>query len=638
MRPDMNRDFRILVADSNPEILNVILNILKEADYRTLSANTAEKCSSILMHDKPDILILSTQLVDKQGVEFYRVLKTNPVFGIPFVIITSLSPLTAEFRANALSEWLADGYLIGPFEDLKVLAWMHTAESLLNVRRDLKFAISKSENLVASMQEGVYVHELIYDQSGRAIDYRILEANAASERQLNIKVEHALGKLASELFGADSPPFLDLYAKVAETGLSTSFEQYFPPMAKYFNISVYSLRQGMFATVFSDITEHKVFEKVLLESEEKYKNLVRDMQVGVILQDPQSHILMSNQKALELLGLTEDQLLGKTSFDPSWNVIHEDGSPFPGETHPVPQAIALGHSVSKVIMGVYRPAVGDRIWLRVDAEVQRDKSGDLYQVVCSFFDISDRKEAEAILETKIVELAKVLAERDKFFSILAHDLRTPFNGFLGLTKIVAEDLNSLKINEVQEIAIQMSRSATNLYRLLTNLLEWSKVKRGLVHLNPIQLNLRAIIDENTLVLQESAAMKEVVISTVISTEISVLADPNMLHTVLRNLLSNALKFTRAGGNVMVSAKSDHHNWIEISICDSGIGMTQEYVNNLFKIDVDTKRQGTQGEKSTGLGLLLCKEFVEMHKGRIWVESEVGIGSTFYFTVPNSLSK
>ncbi len=107
---------------------------------------------------------------------------------------------------------------------------------------------------------------------------------------------------------------------------------------------------------------------------------------------------------------------------------------------------------------------------------------------------------------------------------------------------------------------------------------------------------------------------------------------------MRNLLSNSLKFTPAGGQVNVTAKLEEDNWIEVSIQDSGIGMTQEYMDNLFRIDVDTKRQGTQGEQSTGLGLLLCKEFVEMHKGRIWVESEVGIGSTFYFTVPNSVSK
>ena len=145
------------------------------------------------------------------------------------------------------------------------------------------------------------------------------------------------------------------------------------------------------------------------------------------------------------------------------------------------------------------------------------------------------------------------------------------------------------------------------------------------------------VKKTKMVLQESAAMKEVVISTDISTEMRVLADPNMLHTILRNLLSNALKFTRAGGNVMVSAKSDHHSWIEISIHDTGIGMTQEHVNNLFKIDVDTKRQGTQGEQSTGLGLMLCKEFVEINKGRIWVKSKVGIGSTFYFTLPCALN-
>ncbi|MCX6228869.1 MAG: ATP-binding protein [Bacteroidia bacterium] len=634
----MSNGLRILAVDSNLEVLTLFQNIFSETNHSILIANTVEKCSAILEHDKIDILILSTHLVDQQGLEFYRVLKISPALRTPFVILTSNSPFTAEFRAIALREELADGYMVGPYDELKVLALIHTIESVIIARSDLKSSISKSDNLVAALQDGVYVHELIYDQLGRAIDSRILEANVATEKHLNIRAEDVVGKLASSLFESYSPPFLGLYVKVVETGITAFFEQYYSPMDKYFNISVYSLEKGIFATVFSDITEHKLNAKVLLEREEKYRNLVKDMSVGVILQDPQAQIVLTNQKALDLLGLTEDQLLGKTSFDPDWNVIHEDGSPFPGDTHPVPQAIATGHSISGVIMGVYRPSIGDRIWLQVDAEVQRDKSGALWQVVCSFIDISKRKSAEAILEIKIEELAKAVAEKDKFFSIIAHDLRGPFNGFLGLTKVMAEEFKDLKISEIQVIATKISQSATNLYRLLNNLLEWSRNQRGMVQLKPEKLNLSTIVDSNLSLFTETAEAKAIEIATEIPAEFFVFADPHALHTILRNLLSNSLKFTPAGGQVKVTAKLEEDNRIEVSIQDSGIGMTQEYMDNLFRIDVDTKRQGTQGEQSTGLGLLLCKEFVEKQNGRIWVESEVGVGSTFYFTVPNSLSK
>ena len=144
----------------------------------------------------------------------------------------------------------------------------------------------------------------------------------------------------------------------------------------------------------TDISERKKIEAVLKENEEKYRNLIKDMQVGVLLQGPNAEILMSNPKALELLGLSEDQLLGKTSFDPDWNVIHEDGTAFPGETHPVPQAIATRLSVNNVVMGVYHPINKERKWLLVDAVPEIDNTGRIIHVVCTFNDISDRKKTE----------------------------------------------------------------------------------------------------------------------------------------------------------------------------------------------------------------------------------------------------
>jgi PAS domain S-box-containing protein len=173
--------------------------------------------------------------------------------------------------------------------------------------------------------------------------------------------------------------------------------------------------------MFNDISERKLAEKALKESEEKFRHLVWDMQVGVLIQGPQAEIILSNPKALELLGLTEDQLLGKTSFDPDWNVIHEDGSTFPGQTHPVPMAIATRKSVRNIVMGVFRPTTKDRVWLLVDAEPQLNNDGTVRQVVCSFIDITKRKRAEEALRANEAKHSKMVANIGDVIVIIDKD-------------------------------------------------------------------------------------------------------------------------------------------------------------------------------------------------------------------------
>ena len=172
-------------------------------------------------------------------------------------------------------------------------------------------------------------------------------------------------------------------------------------------------------------------ETALTESAQRYENLVKDLQVGVLIQSPQAAIVMSNQLALDLLGLTEDQLLGKTSFDPSWDVIHEDGSPFPGTTHPVPQAIATRASVDNVVMGVYRPTRQDRVWLLVTAKPQLDADGSLLQVVCTFSNITQRKHAEAALEKSEAFKNTILNSLTAEIAVIDHSgiIQTVNNGW-----------------------------------------------------------------------------------------------------------------------------------------------------------------------------------------------------------------
>lgn len=191
-------------------------------------------------------------------------------------------------------------------------------------------------------------------------------------------------------------------------------------------------------------------------------------------------------------------------------------------------------------------------------------------------------------------------------------------------------------DELLQIARVMKTSAFNINNLLGNLLEWSRMQRGLIPFEPESSQLMSKINEALVLTIEAAGNKRITVSHDIPAGLMVYVDGNMLGSILRNLVSNAIKFTHEGGKVFISAKPVKEKRVELSVKDTGIGMKKEMISNLFRLDVNTSRKGTAGESSTGLGLILCKDFVEKHGGQLQVESEVGKGSTFRFTIPGHL--
>jgi len=234
-------------------------------------------------------------------------------------------------------------------------------------------------------------------------------------------------------------------------------------------------------------------------------------------------------------------------------------------------------------------------------------------------------------------LLQVNAEKDKFFSIIAHDLKSPFSGFMGLSKELAENYQYFDPEDIKEYANNLQESALNLYKLLENLLEWSRVQRGVTQFTPDACNMNFIVKQNINIQAEVAKQKEISLRNNVSDNTYSFVDVSMINTVIRNLISNSIKFTPRGGQIEVNASPCYHefgrDFIKIAIKDNGIGMDIKIKDNLFKIDKKVSRPGTENEPSTGLGLLLCKEFVEKHGGKIWVESEEGNGTTFFFTIP-----
>jgi two-component system, sensor histidine kinase and response regulator len=229
-------------------------------------------------------------------------------------------------------------------------------------------------------------------------------------------------------------------------------------------------------------------------------------------------------------------------------------------------------------------------------------------------------------------LHQLNVDKDRFISILSHDLKSPFNNLIGLSEVLLEDVREIDIDEIEDIANNINKSARITYNLLEDILTWARAQQGKIPFKPQILSFADICKNILETLCQNAASKNITINCLATDHLNVFADIDMLKTILRNLVSNAIKFTNNGGTISISATQTDSN-ITISVTDNGVGITQQNLTKLFDISEVLTTKGTAEETGTGLGLLLCKEFVEKHSGKIWVESEAGKGSDFKFTIP-----
>lgn len=246
-------------------------------------------------------------------------------------------------------------------------------------------------------------------------------------------------------------------------------------------------------------------------------------------------------------------------------------------------------------------------------------------------------ELNANLEKKVEERTKQLQElnatKDKFFSIIAHDLKNPFNTLLGFSELLTTNITRYSEKEIKEFIDIIYQTSKNGFALLENLLQWSRSQTGKINFSPTDIDLKNVVENNVFMLDSIAKKKDITLKSTLSEDIQAVADENMVNTILRNIISNAIKFTKNGGEVVVSANVEKAKMITLSITDNGVGIKQNDIEKLFKIDANHSTVGTENEMGTGLGLILCKEFVKKHNGQIWVESEVNKGTTFSFTLP-----
>lgn len=351
-----------------------------------------------------------------------------------------------------------------------------------------------------------------------------------------------------------------------------------------------------------------------------YKSIFNEtLDVVMITNGKEGIILEINKSCINQLGYQPHELVGK-----HFSYILEDPEE---ESRIIEDTKFYG-----TVLAEKRIKKKDGSVIFMDVNLNTIDYGRNKVVMTTLRDVSERVKSELKLRQYSEALSDLNSSKDKFFSIIAHDLKSPFSGLLGLSQILCEELDEIGNNELKKYADEINNAAKFIFKLLQNLLEWSRLNTGKFDYAPVTVNLNNKISSIIQLLNLNAVNKKIDLRFQCQEDLKVIADNNMLNSILQNLISNALKFTHEHGLVEVNASLATDKAV-ICVKDSGIGIPEENLKKIFRVDKNISTLGTAKEKGTGLGLVLCKELVEKNNGSITAESVLGEGTTFTVTLP-----
>jgi PAS domain S-box-containing protein len=372
-----------------------------------------------------------------------------------------------------------------------------------------------------------------------------------------------------------------------------------------------------------DLTSLKMREAILKQSEARFEKMANTAPVMIWIADVEGLFSFVNSVWLDYTGKTIGEQLGM-----NWlKNVHTDDF--------------------EKLLNIYRKAFSSRMtfsaefrfmnaneeykWMLVKGKPRLSDEGIFTGFIGSCVNINEQIKNEEKIKNINAELTESNETKDKFFSIIAHDLRGPLSGLAQLLEILVTDYNEMDEGEKTEIVTEAANVSKSTYALIENLLEWSRIQAGRISFEPKMINIYTLVGLIETLYNQNIKNKGITLNVAVDSDVNVYADKDMTETVLRNLISNAIKFTPHSGSVFVTSESDE-KFCTIKVQDTGIGMEQETIDKLFRIDVNHTSLGTANEPGTGLGLILCKELVEKQGGKIEVESKINEGSTFYFTL------
>lgn len=479
------------------------------------------------------------------------------------------------------------------------------------------------QKFIASTPTAIDIYRL--EENNRLI---LTHYNPASSRMTGLKAEALLGKTIEEAFpNLVDTVIPDMYRAIARGELETqNYERFYKDdkFEGWYDISAFRIEKNTIGVEILEITNRKKSENELRESEKRIKIILETEPECVKILDLEGKLEYMNPAGLNMIDADNlDQIKGQSMLPLIKKKYQKSFSQLITKT-----LKGENGKLEFEIIGLK----GRHLWLETSSAPLRLQNEEITGVLGVTRDITESKKAEKALKESERKLTELNATKDKLFSIIAHDLRSPFNSILGFSELLIENLSDNEITESKKQLGFIHSSAENSLVLLDNLLNWAKSQTGQISFNLQKLMLSSIIQEIIEISSANARVKNISLNHIDSDEIEVYADKVSLKIILRNLISNAIKFTKSGGNINVSVKTEKR-LAEITISDNGVGIEADLCKKLFDIDTNITRPGTSNEKGSGLGLVLCKEFTEKLGGKIWVESIEGKGSDFKFTLP-----
>ena len=401
----------------------------------------------------------------------------------------------------------------------------------------------------------------------------------------------------------------------------------------HFHHYVLPIFLGIFTGIFGFFywkrkNQQQIIINQLKESEYNHRILFENMEDVVCILDNDGNIVNINDAGVKLFEYGKEEILKMKVSD----IVYKEDVEISKEHFKKLDKDGF----YSLYEGRIKTKSGKILWIQVNSK-EFIKNGLKIGSQDIVRDVTKLKLVEQQMIQQNLELKELNNTKDKLFSIIAHDLKSPFNSIIGFSELLSTNFENFNDTQKKKYLKIIHKGISNTYKLLENLLLWTQTQRGKLVFNPEKINLYLLTNDSIKLMSLVASNKSITIKNLIPESLSLKADETMLSTILRNLISNAIKFTPNGGTIEIDThltpKSDTHNFIEISVKDSGVGIPKELKSQIFNIANNTIRPGTDNEKGTGLGLILCKEFVEKHGGKIWVEDNTDKGSVFTFSLP-----